>query len=137
MLFDLSFISETPDLFWWTTKSGYRIALPDGPILEFASTFMAKQAGYSIQLFLYYIRTLQFFIYLRFTMQFFLHVNPYDGNFVETLYNMPMWYLDRFRGLLPNLGGLDLGLLLAPWILDRVENMLGQFIIIDAYGVQY
>jgi uncharacterized protein YggT (Ycf19 family) len=137
LYFSFSLLAQNQDLYMWTTSTGCEVALPDGPIFEFATALMAESAAWWIQLLITYIRALQFFIYLRYTMQFFIHISPYDGGVIETLYNLPMWFINTFRGVLPNIGGIDLGLMLGPWLLERLETVLGQLIIIDPDGIQY
>jgi uncharacterized protein YggT (Ycf19 family) len=130
-------LAASQDLYIYTTSTGCDVALPAQPILEFATPLMAESAAWWVQLIITYIRALQFFIYLRYTMQFFIHISPYDGGFFETLYNLPMWYISLWRGFLPNIGGIDFGLMLGPWVLERTENLLQQLIIIDPDGIQY
>nr|YP_003002217.1 hypothetical protein K4Z71_pgp070 [Aureoumbra lagunensis]ACS36929.1 conserved hypothetical integral membrane protein [Aureoumbra lagunensis] len=74
---------------------------------------------------------------LRYTIQFFGQINPYDGGFMEVIYTFTQPYTRFFLGYFPNIFGIDGGLFVSFYLLDRLDSILLNLIIIDPTGQRY
>ena len=106
-------------------------------ICEISNIVFAKYLALTKYVAIDVIRVFGFFYMLRFTIQFFGHINPYDGGFIETIYTFTEPYTRLFLGFLPCIYGLDMGLIVGFFVLDRIETLVTKIVILDITGKLY
>jgi uncharacterized protein YggT (Ycf19 family) len=106
-------------------------------IWEFPTTLQAYWIAYFRWCLVDAIRYYNILVSLRFTLQMFGTVNPYDGRWFQTLYEMSGWLVKSLQGVLPNIFGWDLSIFFTFAILERAEHILVRIAIVDSLGNRF
>lgn len=122
----------------YITRAGLHIFfINPGFIFEFATSEIASTVGLIRYILVDITRMYTVLLTLRYTIQFFGQINPYDGGFMEVIYTFTQPYTRLFLGYFPNIFGIDGGLFVSFYVLDRIDNILLNLIIIDPLGNRY
>lgn len=119
------------------TSAGVQLSLLNpGIILEFEK-HVAPTAGLIRYILVDITRMYTVLLTLRYTLQFFGQINPFDGGFMEVIYTFTTPYTRFFLGYFPNIFGIDGGLFVSFYLLDRVDTILLKMVIIDPLGNRF
>lgn len=125
------------EVFDYITKTGVHIKfLNPGWIFEF-DTAVAKAVSFWRFVLVDLIRIFTLLLSCRYGLQFFGNINPYDGGFFEVLYTFTQPYTRAFLGVLPNIFGIDGGVYLSFYVLDRLDTILIGITILDHTGQRF
>lgn len=124
-------------LFDYFTQTGVNVKfINPGWIFEFDTPIAEKVSFFRFVL----VDLVRIFILMlsgRYALQFFGNINPYDGGFFEVFYTFTQPYTRAFLGVLPNIFGIDGGVYLSFYVLDRLDQILVGISILDHTGRQF
>ena len=121
----------------YVTRAGVHVKLLNpGVILEFDTTEEAMTVAMWRFVIVDVLRIYTAIIGFRYLCLWF-GVNPYGNGWIRAVYALTTPYVRLFLGSLPNIMGVDLGMILAIYVLDRIDYTCLKTIIIDGAGTRF
>jgi len=133
-----SFVYEKlPVVEYYVTQGGkHMVFINPFWIWEFPTSKQAATVSYWRFAVADSFRIMHVLLFLRFNLPFF-GITPMDEGWVQATYEFTSLYVNRFVGIMPTVGGVDLGLLFAFYLLDKLDSLVTSIIILDAFGNRF
>ena len=130
-------ITQTDFVKEYVTRTGVHVLfLNPGVIWEFDTTQEAMTVSMWRFVIIDVLRLYTAIIGFRYLCLWF-GVNPYGNEWIRAVYALTTPYVRLFLGSLPNIMGVDLGMILAIYLLDRIDHGILKIIIIDGAGTRF